>query len=174
MLDFIIMIVIIYVIYKKYNNSPSRIITLLKNKGFQNISIIKQNATNNWVTANLHGDNYLFEITKPGYNVTNTSIHTLGEYATKAHFHNIILIAENSVISSNAKSAISQYKIEIWNNAKLNEFSNQSQETAITSIIKTSEINDTCKIASSDDPIQDGKTANSIFSNLFHNKIEKL
>lgn len=174
MFDFIILIIILYAIYKKYLNSPSRIITILKNKGFQNVSTIKQNTTSYWLTATLHGDNYLFEVAKSGYTISNTSIHTLGEYATKAHYHNIILIAENSAISSNAKIAISQYKIEIWNHAKLNELSNANIETTLSSIIKTSEINDTCKIEPSDDPIQDGNQANSIFSSLFHSKIEKL
>lgn len=173
MFDLIVIIFIIYMIYKKYNKTPSKITSILQNKGFSNISTIRQNTGSYWMTASFHGDNYLFEIMKTGYNVSNNSIHTLGEYAKKAHYHNIILVLGNSVISNNAKSIISQYKIEIWDNAKLNEFSNPNNNS-ITSIVKTSEIHDSCKITPSDDPIQDGKQANSILGNFFGNRIEKL
>ena len=174
MFDFLIIIFIVYVIYKKYNNSIPKITTILQNKGFHNIATIRQNTSSYWLSANFHGDNYLFEIMKVGYNVSNNSIHTLGEYATKAHFHNIVLVPGNSAISSKARPAISQYNIQIWDTAKLNDFSNQSRETTASSIIQTSPIEDTCKIDSSDDPIQDGTKANSILGNFLGNKVEKL
>lgn len=174
MLDLIIIVFIIYAIYKKYNHSSSKMTTILQSKGFSNISTIKQNTSSYWMTANFHGENYLFEIMKPGYTVSNISVHTLGEYAIKTHYHNIILVPGNSPISSKAKSLISQYKIQIWDNTKLNDFSNRSNETVTSPIVKTSKIYDTCKINTSDNPIQDGKAANSILGNFFGNKIEKL
>lgn len=173
-MDIIIIIFIIYVIYKKYNNSSMKITSILQNKGFSNISTIRQNASSYWMSANFHGDNYLFEVMRPGCNVSNFSIHSLGEFATKSHYHNIILIPGNSAISSKARPVLSQYNIQIWDNNKLNGFSTQSREKVASSVIKTSEIHDTCKIDTPDDPIQDGTKANSVWRNFFGNKVEKL
>ena len=174
MLDFIVIIFIFYIIYKKYNhNSETKLTTTLQNKGFRNITTIRRNTSSTWITANLHGDNYLFEVMKNGSNVTNSSINTLMEYVTKAHFHNAILVPGNAAISNTAKSAIEQYHIEIWDNSKLISFSNSSTED-IASMIKPKITNDTCPIPKADDPIQDGKKANSILGNFFNNKVEKL
>ena len=173
MFDLIIIIVIIYSIYKKYN-STQKLTTILQAKGFSNIITVKQNNSSTWVTANFHGDNYLFEVVKNGSNVTNASINTLIDYAAKNHYHNIILVPGNSVISNTAKPAISNANIQIWDNAKLNSLSAKSRENVSSAIIQKMPLHDKCKIDTPQDPIQDGTKANSIFSNFFGNKIERL
>lgn len=174
MFDFIVIVFIIYVIYKKYNNnSQLKLITILQNKGFQNISTIKSLPSSTWITATLHGDNYLFELMKNGNSVTNSSITILVEYATKEHYHNIILVPGNTIISNSAKAEIKKYNIQVWDSSQLINFSNTTSEN-IASFVKPKITDDTCKILEPDDPIQDGAKANSIWDNLFKHKIERL
>lgn len=172
MLELIIFGFIIYTIFKKYNNlSQIKLISALRNQGFSNIAIIHQNQTNCLIKAILHGDNYLFNIIKDNSTISHVTINSLVEYASKNHYHNTVLVPGNSVISDMAKRTISKYSIEIWNSAKINEFAKSNQ---ISSIIKTTPTQDTCQIEESNDPIQNGAKANTIFGNLFHSKIDKL
>lgn len=174
MFDLIVILFIIYVIYKKYNNnSPLKLITILQNKGFHNISTVKQLPSSTWITATLHGDHYLFEIMKNGNPVTNSSITTFVEYATKAHYHNMILVPGNAIISNSAKAEIEKYAIKVWDSSQLTSLSNTSPES-LASFIKPKITDDTCEISEPENPIQDGKKANSIWGNLFKHKIERL
>lgn len=174
MFDLLVILSIIYLIYKKYNNSPSKITTILQNKGFHNIFTVQQNPSSYWMSASLHGENYLLQIMKTGNNVSTNNIHTLAEYATKAHYHNVILIPGNCTISKSAKTVISEYSIQIWDNTKLNEFSLQNSQTTSAQTMASNKFENSTSINHPDDPIQDGKKANSFLANFFGNKPEKL
>lgn len=172
MIELIIIIFVIYTLYKKYNTSSYfNLVSLLQKQGFRNLLIIQQNQTNYWLRADFHGDNYLFNVIKGNSAISDTILHPFIEYATKNHFHNLILVPGNSIISSISQKTISEYQIEIWNQEKINELSHQENPSAI---VKTSPVHDSCKIEPSEDPIQDGTKANSVWGNLFGNKIERL
>ncbi len=172
MLQIIFFIFIIYIIFKKYNQpSPTRLISILQRQGFHNFAILQQNQSHYYMKAELHGDNYLFKVIKENATLSHITIQALMEYATKNHYHNIVLIPGNALISDMAKKCIAEYNIDVWNQAKLNELF-KTQGTS--SVIKNSLTNDTCKIEESDDPIQNGTKATTILGNLFHQKIERL
>ena len=174
MLDLVIIVLVFWWIFKKSNSKIiSNITTILIKEGFSHIATVRQNQESYWLSANFHGDNYLFQVMKNGYSVTNSCVNTWVEYATKTHYHNLILIPRNATISASATSVIKQYDITIWDNSKLKNFSNlHTQNTS--SIIKTTPTYDTCKIDTPQDPIQNGSKANSILRNLWGNKIERL
>lgn len=174
-MDLIIIGIIIYSIYKKYNKTSfSNIRSILQKNGFHSIYTVEQNSDNFVITASLNGENYIIKTMLNNSSVTNSTIHSLVEKATKLHYHNIVLIPGNAVISGSAKPLINKYNIAVWDNSKLNQFSTSSKSDNISTIVKTSPIHDTCKISDSEEPIQDGSKANSIWGNFFGNKIEKL
>lgn len=172
MFELIVIIFIIYVVYKKSNKVSSiQLIKILKTKGFSNITIVRENLASSWITATFHGDTYLFEVTKNVSAISNNSIQTLSEYAANHHYHNVVIFLGNSPISNVLKNAILKHNIQIWDNAKLNSFSNKTNQYTIISKLP---LDDHCKIDVSEDPIQEGTKANSLLGNLFSNKIEKL
>lgn len=169
MLDLVIIFFVIYAIYKKYNSGVSQnFISNLQKKGFGNIAYLQQNPTSTFIKADFHGENYLFCMPKNTNIISQTMVNVFVEYAAKNHFHKLVLVAGNAKISDTAKKVISDYEIEIWNAAKLNELAQQDY------VIQKNKTDDTCPIEESVDPIQDGTKANSIWSSLFENKIEKL
>lgn len=176
MFELIILIIIIYVIYKKSNliMTPEKFKIILKNKGFRNMTTIRQIVSGTWITADYHGDNYIFYLAKTGYSISKEAVVAIYNYASQKHYHNIILVPITSTILTNARTAISNYGIQIWNNDMLNNISKTSTDNAPSAIIQKAPINDNCEIDEPVDPIQDGSKANSIFQNLFGNKIERL
>ena len=176
MFGLIFVIIIIYLIYKNSNifMTPARFKTILSNKGFRNINIVKQIISGTWITADYHGDNYIFSIIKPSSTVSKKTIDELYNYAISKHYHNIILVPGNSTILTTANTAISNYHIQIWNTATLNRKFGKEENYTSSAIVEKAPINDHCKIDAPFDPIQDGSKVNSIFGNFFNNKIEKL
>lgn len=178
-MDLLIIILIFWWIYKKYSKnstttSPQNISKILEQNGFHSISTISQNQESQFLSAILNGDNYLIAVMKGTANVYNSTVETLVSYAKKIHYHNVILIAPRAAISNSAKALLFENKIEVWDYAKLLKFSAPNSQNQ-PEIIKTSEIHDTCKIDTPEDPIQDGSKVNSLFGNLFgKNKIERL
>ena len=175
MFEIIIICIIIYAIYKKSNViTPGRLIIILKDKGFRNITTIKQILSCSWITADFHGENYIFAVIKDGHSVYKDMLEDLYNYASQKHYHNIILVPGNATILTNAKTTISKYNIQIWNTSTLNNISSTPTQNVASSVIQKAPINDNCVIDEPVDPIQDGNKANSILGNLFGNKIEKL
>lgn len=177
-MDLLIVIFIFGLILKKraQNNvtSPQNITKILTQNGFHSISQLSQNQETQFLSAILNGDNYLLCIMKPTTNVYHSTVQNLISLAQKDHYHNIILIAPNVVISNSAKPLIAKNRIEVWDYEKLRKFATPNSENQ-AEIIQTSEIHDTCNISSSTDPIQDGRHINSLFGNIFNkNKIERL
>lgn len=167
----IFIILIIWWFYKSTTNFIRyNTVSILQKKGFKNITQIKHPKFMYLFQADFHGDNYLIFY---GINpIIAESVDSLYEFASIKHYHNIIIIIDNSSISNSAKTKIEKYNIKILNP---NEIANNfSPETNTSSIINKMPLDDNCKIDESYEPIQDGKKANSIFGNLFNNKIEKL
>lgn len=167
----IFIILIIWWVCKSTTNFIRYIpVSILQKKGFNNITPIKHPKFMYLFQADFHGDNYLIFY---GINlITAETVDSLYVFASKQHYHNIIIIVDNSCISINAKPKIEKYNIKIWNP---NEIANNfSPETNASSIINKMPLDDNCKIDESYEPIQDGSKVNSIFGNLFNNKIEKL
>ena len=174
MIELIIICFIIYTIYKKANIiTPDNLKNILIKKGFRNITTVRQILSSTWITADFHGDNYLFAVIKAGHSVSKETIEEIYRYASQKHYHNIILVPGNAPILTTARTSISSYNIQIWNNSMLTNISSNSNEI-ISSVVQKAPIEDNCVIEESIDPIQDGSKANSIFGNLFGNKIEKL
>ena len=177
MIEFIVLIIIFYAIIKKANNNTmtsEKFKMMLKNKGFGNITIASQTIAGTWITADYHGDNYIFYLIKPGYSVTKNIIDAFYQYASQKHYHNIIIIPGNSTILTTARTIISNYGIQIWNNNTLNSKFGTAENYTSSAIVEKAPINDHCKIDESFDPIQDGSKVNSILGNFFRNKIERL
>ena len=177
MFGLIIFIVIFYIIYKRMIldvTNPMNLKSLLEKKGFRNISTALDTSSVSWITADFHGDNYIFLIVKNGHAVSKEMIKSIYEYTTPKHYHNIILVSGNAHVLSTARTAISKYNIKVWTGATISSFSNATQESIINSVTQKAPIEDNCDIEPSFDPIQDGTRANSIFGNFFGNKIEKL
>lgn len=171
MFELVFIIIIFYVIFKKINQFSSiQVISILQSKGFSDISTVRKTTSSSWITANYNGENYLFEVMNNNYPATNSTVNSLIEYASKRHFHNVIILPSASGILNTAQNLIKKYNIQIWNN----EILRKNVNDFTTSITKKIPSNDICKIDISDDPIQDGAKANSILRNFFNNKIEKL
>ena len=176
-MEIIVFIIIIYLIYKKTNNlvmTPEKFKLTIKNKGFGNIVNASQTVAGTWITADYNGDNYIFYIIKPGYSVSKAIIDAFYQYASTKHYHNMIIIPGTSTILTNTRTIISNYGIQIWNNATLNNKFGTAENYTSSAIVEKAPINDNCKIDAPIDPIQDGSKVNSIFGNLFNNKIERL
>lgn len=178
MFELIILFIIFYSCYKKIKLEsilPKEAIAYqLHSKGFSNIVKVKETMTSTYYSATFHGDTYIFEVMKDNSTVTYQSINTLVHYATRNHFHNIVLLLGTAVIANTAQSAISRTNIQVWDNAKTNSISAKTKKTAASAIIPKMPLDDTCEIAPSEDPIQDGTKVNSLFGNFFGNKIERL
>ena len=175
MVEVIVMIFVIYFIYKSYmpsNNNFLSFKTLLQKKGYGNIIEVSHDSTQSLITADYNGENYVFALIKPGNVVSVNNIIQLTEYATKNHYHNLILVPGNSFISDTAQNAIGKYNIEVWKNTNFSFSKNNIKESTINS--KIDNINSFNTSSDIDDPIQDGTKANSIFGNLFGNKVDKL
>ena len=175
MVSLIIFCIIIYAIYKKVNIvTPENLKNILIKKQFRNIVTVRQVLSGTWITADFHGDNYLFVVIKVGQSISKSIIDEIYNYASQKHYHNIILVPGNAPILNTARTAISNYNIQIWNNSMLTNILSNSNEAIVSSVVQKAPIEDNCVIQESIDPIQDGSKANSIFGNLFGNKIEKL
>ena len=112
MFDFIIIIFVFWYIYKKYNtNSISKTTQLLQKKGFGNPVTIRNTTNSSTLTSTFHGDNYLFEIMKNNTAVSTDTVQSLINLAQKNHYHNIILIPRDAIISNPAQELIKKYNI---------------------------------------------------------------
>ena len=171
MFDLIIFIIIIYIIVKKSKFSSANIFNLLNIQEFQNIVLLKHTSSSSFYTAQKAGDNYLIQVMEVGNIVSKNTILELTDLAQKNHYHNMILIPSSSIISDIAKKEIASYNIQILNP---NQQVSSDDSIRKSSFISKMPLDDNCPIDEPQDAIQDGKKANSIFGNLFGNKIERL
>jgi hypothetical protein len=99
------------------------------------------------------------------------------EFAIKGHYHNVIIIPGNSGISDLARQKIAENNIQIFSIEKLkNNIQNPTNDSSSqkNNIVSKPTSTSNYKATESNDPIKNGTKANSIFGNLFGNKVEKL
>ena len=171
MIDLIVIIIIIYVIFKKSTNFNTKVPALLKLHKFQNIRLLRSMSYCTFYTAQKAGDNYLIQAMIVGNHVTQSTISDLVNLAQKNHYHNMIIIPNSSIISDIAKKEIKSNAIQIL---KSDEKVSSDESAMKASFIQKLPLDDNCPIDEPQEAIQDGKKANSIFGNFFGNKIERL
>ena len=174
MIEFIIFIVILYIIIKysqKENNmyngvvSCTKLIGLLKKQRFSNIKIKQLNGNITIITANNLGENFLYAMRNDITSIIPSNVETIYEYSKKAHIHNTIIVVKSleNGMTVNAKSKAKEYNLDVIEENELIKILNQEE----ASILKTSDTSDdTCEIDYSQnvDPISNKP---SILKKLF-------
>ena len=171
MINIIFIMFAVYFIIKISRVVNTSVPILLNSYGFQNVSLLRKNNYYSFYMAQKVGDNYLIQVMEQGRDVTKGAISQFVDYATKNHYHNMILIAYSSQISDIVRKEIKNNGIQILDPAK--KINSDETETS-SSFVTKMPLDDNCPIDEPQDAIQDGTKANSIFGNLFGNKIDRL
>lgn len=174
MFEFIIVIFIIYIVFKK--SAQSQTISSNKLKDLftaQNFHSITKDLSIPGIaltSASSHGENYLFAQKNNMTQFSTMDITAIYEKAQKFHIHNIILLAPSTTsFSSYLLEKIKNYDIKIWDNKKIDSLIYSAYNNSVLSTSDTSD--DKCKIDSSSfEPIQE---PTSFWKNLF-NKPDRL
>ena len=178
MIDVIIIIFIIYYIYKKANQKSSKTLLyeMFKFQRFSNIKEIAYEGDIVYIRADGKGENFLFVVKNMPTGITQNLINRIKEKSNQLHIHNVIFVT-SSLSDVNIIRTLKTNNIKYWDNATIKSFliPNLDTENAINNvpeptILSTSDTsNDKCKIEkSSFDPIQEGEhKVGSIFSGLF-------
>ena len=173
----VIFIVVIVSNYLKGNLSFStqpdallnRVLTVQQ---FTEIKTFFSSSTLHMVSANLHGENYVFATKKGDPHFSLTDLHTIYDLSKKSHIHNVVLFTSLKIpANSELSRKIRDYNFEVWDNAKIMSLLTSPSETYTKSVLRTSDTSyDTCKIDNSTvDPIQPGKLkSHSLLGNLFN------
>jgi len=181
-MEVIIVLIIIFVAFKKMGinftditSTLSLLNKALKTQQFSNIKTISNSNNLSLITADSHGENYLFAL-KPNYiPYSSTELDSIYERANKFHIHNVVIINKDAVLpSSHLGKKIVEYNFEVWSLTKLISLarttSTNSNSTYTKSVLRTSDTSyDKCKIDNTPvDPIQRGnKKTHSLFSSPF-------
>lgn len=178
MIDLIILIAVIYYIYKKVNqqNSKALLYQVFNVKKFSNIKEVGYEADMVYIRADGKGENFLFVVKNNSIGINSTQINNMKLKAQQCHVHNIVFVT-NIINDLNLIRELKINNIKFWDSATLKSFLNSNIDTESTeinkpkpTILSTSDTsNDTCNIdPSSYNPIQEGEhKVGSIFSGLF-------
>lgn len=178
MIDAIIIIFIIYYIYKKANQKSSKTLLyqMFSVQKFSNIKEIAYEGDIVYIRADGKGENFLFAVKNSPTGITQNLINRIKEKSQQLHIHNVIFVT-TSISDVNVIRNLKANNIKYWDNTTIKSFlmPNLNTENAINNtskptILSTSDTsNDKCKIEpSSYDPIQEGEyKVGSIFSGLF-------
>lgn len=184
MIDAIIIIFVIYYIYKKANQKSSKTLLyqMFNVKNFSNIKEVAYEGDVVYIRADGKGENFLFVVKNNPIGITPILIQNIKIKAQQMHLHNIVFVT-SAITDLNIIRLLKSNNIKVWDNATLKSFLNPGldNDNTITTIEKptilsTSDTsNDKCKIEpSSYNPIQEGEhKVGSIFSGLF-DKPERL
>ena len=174
MFDFLITIIIIYIIYKKFaqkqNITSNKLNALFEAQNFHNITKDISIPGLLLITASSHGENYLFAQKNNMVQFSIMDINTIYERAQKAHIHYIVIFPlAYSTFSNTILEKIKNYGIQIWDNNKINSLIYSSNSSSVLSTSDTSD--DKCKIdTNSFEPIQE---PTSFWKDIF-NKPDRL
>lgn len=180
-MEIIIVLFILFLVFKKMGinfsdmtNTMSILTKALKNQQFSNIKTLSNSNNLSLITADSHGENYLFALKLNSISFGATEIDTIYDKATKFHIHNVVIINKDAILpTSPLGKKIASYEFELWNYAKLISLarnSNNSSSTYTKSVLRTSNTSyDKCKIDNNPvDPIQSGSSkSHSLLGNLF-------
>ena len=173
---FILFIVFFIIKVTKSVNSTSiavinKLNVALQRNQFTNRKTLMTNQFYTLITADTHGENYVFAVKNNTTQFNFQDIVSIYEMAQKAHIHNIVVLNHfNMAFYPGVAKKMKEYGIEVWDSNKLNELTGTKSATVTRSVLKTSDTSDDkCNISvSSDDPIQDfGEKKPSIFDRLF-------
>ena len=182
LISIIFIIAIIYICVKKTNTSTNSSISspysilnkALVNQQFSNIKIINNSSNLRLITADSHGENYLFGIKSGNMQFSMIELDYIYDKAQKSHIHNVVIIIPRDISSSELQQKITDYNFETWTLFKLLSLSkntSNSSDTYTKSVLRTSDTSyDKCKIDNTPvDPIQHGPSkSHSILGNLFN------
>lgn len=180
MFEIIFIILICYIIYKKSGMNLSNTGTFsllnktLKSQQFSNIETILNSSNLTLVTADSHGENYLFVLKANSTSFNSLEMDSIYDRASKLHIHNVVIINKDAILpSSQLGKKIVDYNFEVWTLNKLislSRTSTNSNSTYTKSVLRTSDTSyDKCKIDNNPvDPIQHGPSkSHSLISNIF-------
>ena len=169
MFELIFIIFIFYIIFKKKGLNFSNITNIipllnkaLKNQQFSSIKTILNSSDLTLITADSHGENYLFALKVNSMPFSSTQMDSIYDRANKLHIHNVVIINKDAILpSSPLGKKIVDYNFEVWTLNKLISLartSSNSNSTYTKSVLRTSDTSyDKCKIDDNPvDPIQHG------------------
>ena len=179
-MELIILLFIIFIFFKKkgFNfpniNSPLLLLNkVLRNQQFSNIKTISNLGNLNLITADSHGENYLFALKINYMPFSSTEMDSIYDKAHKFHIHNVVIINKDAILpTSHLGKKIATYEFEVWTIAKLISLAHNSNNnsTYTKSVLRTSDTSyDKCTIDNNPvDPIQSGSSkSHSLIGNLF-------
>ena len=178
-MELIIFIFIFYIILKKKGvtfSGATGMISLLNkalaSQQFSNIKTMQNSRTLTLITADSHGENYIFALKNDGSPYSSTELDSIYDKANKFHFHNVVIINKDSILpSSYLGKKIIEYNFEVWSLTKLISLARPSTDKSSSytkSVLRTSDTSyDNCKIDNTPvDPIQHGPDkSRSLFGN---------
>lgn len=180
-MEVIIVLFIIFLAFKKmginFSDMTSTFSLLnkaLKTQQFSNIKTISNSNNLILITADSHGENYLFALKPNSMPFSSTELNSIYDRANKFHIHNVAIINKDAVLpSSQLGKKIVEYNFEVWSLTKLISLARTTSSpnsTHTKSVLRTSDTSyDKCKIDNNPvDPIQRGpKKTHSLFSSPF-------
>lgn len=180
-MEVIIVLFIIFVAFKKmginFSDMTSTLSLLnkaLKTQQFSNIKTISNSSNLSLITADSHGENYLFALKINSMPFSSTELDSIYDRANKFHIHNVVIINKDVILpSSQLGKKIIEYNFEVWTLTKLISLAratSNSNSTHTKSVLRTSDTSyDKCKIDNNPvDPIQHGPSkSHSLLSNPF-------
>ena len=173
----IIFLILYFSIVKKGINFSSTqndlLNKVLTNQQFSNINTFYSSSTLHLLSADSHGENYVFATKNGNVPFSSTDLHTIYDLSKRSHIHNVVIVSSQIIpTNSELNRTIKDYNFEVWNNAKLfSLLTNNTSGTYTKSVLRTSDTSyDTCKIDNSTvDPVQYGKfKSHSLFGNIFN------
>ena len=181
MFEVIFIILIIYIAFKKSGINLSNITSTvsllnkaLKNQQFSNIKTMSNSHGLSLITADSHGENYLFVLKNISTPISFNELDYIYNIANKFHIHNVVIISKDSILpSSPLGKKIVDYNFEVWTIAKLvslTHTSSNNNSTYTKSVLRKSDTSyDNCKIDNTPvDPIQHGTSkSHSLLGNIF-------
>lgn len=181
-MEVIIVLFIIFLAFKKMGinltdmtSTLSLLNKALKTQQFSSIKTISSSSNLTLITADSHGENYLFALKPNTMPYSSTELDSIYDRANKFHIHNVVIINKDTVLpSSQLGKKIVEYNFEVWSLTKLISLaratSNNANSTYTKSVLRTSDTSyDKCKIDNTPvDPIQRGASkTHSLFSSPF-------
>ena len=151
MFEFIIVIFIIYIVFKKSVQSQSiasaKLNALFKAQNFHSITKDLSIPGITLTSASSHGENYLLAQKNNMVQFSTMDIDNIYEKAQKLHIHNIVVLTpSHTSFSNHLLEKIKNYDIKILDDNKINSLIASSNSTSVLSTSDTSD--DKCKIDS--------------------------
>lgn len=166
-------IVIIYIIKQYYIPDTKKILT---NRNFKNIELLETNSKYSLYKAEKAGDFYVILAISDFKEISTNMISDLELFALEKHYHNKVIIYNNSNIPEKIRNRINSFNIILIHSTDYKNFLHKKVSNTEEPVMNSNsfETKNTHMDDDSDDSIKDGRIANSIFGSLFGNKPTRL